>query len=51
MKLKQTHDCSHLTFEERKIIQAGIENNSTKSSIAKTLEKILQQSQKNFENI
>ena len=36
MKRKQIHDCTHLTLEERKIIQAGIENNSTKADIART---------------
>lgn len=39
MKRKQTHDCSHLSLEERKIIQAGIENNSTKADIARTIGK------------
>ena len=39
MKRKQIHDSTHLTLEERKIIQAGIENNSTKASIARTIGK------------
>ena len=39
MKRKQLHDNSHLTLEQRKIIQAGIENNSTKASIARTIGK------------
>lgn len=39
MKRKQLHDNTHLTLEERKIIQAGIENNSTKASIARTIGK------------
>lgn len=39
MKKKQLHDNTHLTLEERKIIQAGIENNSTKASIARTIGK------------
>jgi IS30 family transposase len=39
MKRKQIHDCTHLTLEERKIIQAGIENNSTKADIARTIGK------------
>lgn len=39
MKRKQIHDNTHLTLEERKIIQAGIENNSTKASIARTIGK------------
>lgn len=39
MRRKQLHDNSHLTLEQRKIIQTGIENNSTKSSIAKTIGK------------
>jgi IS30 family transposase len=33
------HDNTHLTLEERKIIQAGIENDSTKVSIARTIGK------------
>ena len=36
MKKKQVHDCTHLTLEARKIIQAGIENGSTKADIART---------------
>lgn len=39
MKRKQLHNNSHLTLEQRKIIQAGIENNSTKASIARTIGK------------
>ena len=39
MKRKQKHDNSHLTLGERKIIQAGIENNSTKADIARTIGK------------
>jgi len=39
MKRKQIHDGTHLTIEERKIIQAGIENNSTKADIARTIGK------------
>ena len=33
------HDNTHLTLDERKIIQTGIENRSTKAAIAKTLAK------------
>jgi len=36
---KLAHDNTHLTLDERKIIQAGIENNSTKSAIAQTIGK------------
>jgi len=39
MKRKQTHDGTHLTLDERKIIQAGIENNSSKADIARTIGK------------
>jgi len=39
MKRKQKHDNSHLTLGDRKIIQAGIENNSTKADIARTIGK------------
>ena len=39
MSRKLAHDNTHLTLEERKIIQAGIENNSTKSAIAQTIGK------------
>jgi len=39
MKRKQIHDGTHLTLDERKIIQAGIENNSTKADIARTISK------------
>lgn len=38
-KRKQLHNSSHLTLEQRKVIQAGIENNSTKASIARTIGK------------
>ena len=39
MKRKLLHDNSHLTLNERKIIQTGIENRSTKVAIAKTIGK------------
>lgn|GEM_PF-3406936 len=39
MKRKQQHDGTHLTLEERKIIQAGIENSATKADIARTIGK------------
>lgn len=39
MKRKLTHDNTHLTLDERKIIQAGIENNSTKAAIGETIGK------------
>ena len=39
MKRKQIHDGTHLTLEDRKIIQAGIENSSTKADIARTIGK------------
>jgi len=39
MKRKQKHDNAHLTLDNRKIIQAGIENNSTKADIARTIGK------------
>lgn len=39
MKRKQIHDFTHLTFDQRKIIQIGIENNSTKADISRTIGK------------
>jgi IS30 family transposase len=39
MKRKQVHDGTHLTLEERKVIQAGIENGSTKADMARTIGK------------
>jgi len=39
MQRKQVHDGTHLTLEERKIIQVGIENGSTKADIARTIGK------------
>ena len=36
---KQTHDNKHLTLDERKIIQTGIENRSNKVNIARTIGK------------
>ena len=39
MKRKQLHDSTHLTLENRKIIQCGIESNSTKADIARTIGK------------
>jgi len=39
MKRKQLHDNTHLTLDERKVIQTGIENNSSKASIARTIGK------------
>jgi len=39
MKTKQEHDGSHLTLEERKIIQAGIENGASKADISRTIGK------------
>jgi IS30 family transposase len=39
MKRKVKHDGTHLTLNERKIIQAGIENGSTKADIARTIGK------------
>lgn len=36
---KQTHDNKHLTLDERKIIQIGIENRSNKVDIARTIGK------------
>ena len=39
MKRKQVYDGTHLTLDERKIIQVGIENHSTKADIARTIGK------------
>lgn len=39
MNRKPLHDSTHLTLEERQIIEAGITNGSTKSAIAKTIGK------------
>lgn len=39
MKRKQLHDNSHLTLEQRKIIQVGIENGSSKAAISRTIGK------------
>ena len=39
MKKKHCFDGTHLTLEERKIIQTGISNHSTKTAIAKTIGK------------
>jgi len=39
MNRKPLHDSTHLTLDERKIIEAGISNNSTKAAIAKTIGK------------
>jgi len=39
MKRKQAHTGEHLTLENRKIIQAGIESGSTKADIARTIGK------------
>jgi len=39
MKRKLKHDNAHLTLEQRKIIQAGIENNSTKADISRVIGK------------
>ena len=39
MSRKHLHDNTHLTLEQRKIIQAGIENGSTKAAIAQTIGK------------
>ena len=37
MKRNQIHDNTHLTLDERKIIQVGIEKSSTKADIARTI--------------
>jgi len=39
MGRKTQHDNTHLTLEERRIIQAGIENGATKASIGRTIGK------------
>jgi len=39
MNRKPLHDNTHLTLDERKIIEAGISNGSTKAAIAKTIGK------------
>jgi IS30 family transposase len=39
MRRKPKHDGTHLTLDERKIIQAGIENNATKADISRTIGK------------
>lgn len=39
MRRTQTHDNKHLTLDDCKIIQAGIENNYTIADIAKTIGK------------
>lgn len=39
MNRKPLHDSTHLTLEERKIIQVGIEKSSTKAAIARTIGK------------
>ena len=39
MKRNQIHDNTHLTLDERKIIQVGIEKSSTKADIARTIGK------------
>jgi hypothetical protein len=39
MNRKPLHDNAHLVLEQRKIIQAGIENGSTKAAIALTIGK------------
>jgi IS30 family transposase len=39
MRRKQLHDCTHLTLEDRKVIQAGIENSSSKANISRTIGK------------
>lgn len=39
MKRKQLHDNTHLTLDERKVIQIGIENGSSKAAIARNIGK------------
>jgi IS30 family transposase len=39
MKRRHLHDGTHLTKHERQVIQAGIENGSAKSDIARTIGK------------
>lgn len=39
MNRRPLHDCTHLTIEERRIIQIGIENRSPKAYIARTIGK------------
>jgi IS30 family transposase len=39
MERKQLHDGTHMTKSERGIIQAGIENGSAKTAIARTIGK------------
>lgn len=39
MNRKMLHDNTHLTLNERKIIQSGIENGATKAAISKTISK------------
>jgi IS30 family transposase len=39
MRRTQVHDGTHLTLDERRIIQKGIESNSTKADIARTIGK------------
>jgi IS30 family transposase len=39
MRREQVHDGAHLTLEDRKVIQKGIENGATKADIARTIGK------------